>query len=167
MHKPFYYLFDEDEYKHFIKQVMKQFRGSEEYSIWRNSRDRDKCAATGMTNYDNGIQIEVHHYGKTLWDWVEYILNFFYLEDLPLNSFYICLILNELHSNDCISYVPLTHCIHKMLHTDYRATVAQYPDILSSIHPENMALSDKIIKNYVNLLKVILKEEDLLSNEAV
>ena len=50
----------------------------------------------------DGIEIEVHHYRITLYNWVEYIIDKFMSEDLNLNSHYICLILSDIHLNNTV-----------------------------------------------------------------
>ena len=57
-----YELYDADEYRDFVKHVVKQFRGSPEYSMWLNSFNRNECAATGLTRDADGVPIEVHHF---------------------------------------------------------------------------------------------------------
>lgn len=155
-----YELFDADEFKDFIKHVLKQFRSSVEYSMWLNSFNRNECAATGLTKDSDGVPIEVHHFRITLWGWVEYILDKFYNERLPLNSFYICLILNDIHFNRCVPCVPLTHCIHKMLHENYDDTIERYPDIIANVWPGDTDKADQIINYHIENLKNRLKIEE-------
>jgi hypothetical protein len=162
----FYDFYDADEYKNFIKHVLKQFRTSQEYSIWLNSFNRNECGATGLTKDGDGVQIEVHHFQITLWGWVEYILDKFHQQQLPVNTFYVSLILCDIHFNRCVPCVPLTHCIHKMLHENYDDTIARYPSILENIWPGDINRADQIIEYHLNLLKERLNiEEELLKNE--
>jgi len=162
----FYDFFDANDYKSFIRHVLKQFRTSQEYLIWLNSFNRDKCAATGLTRDGDGVQIEVHHFQITLWEWVEHILDKFIQYQLPVNSFYVCLILNDIHFNRCVPCVPLNHCIHKMIHENYDDTIARYPSILENVWPGDINKADQIIEYHLNLLKERLNiEKELLNNE--
>jgi hypothetical protein len=162
-----YELYDADEYRDFVKHVVKQFRGSPEYSMWLNSFNRNECAATGLTRDADGVPIEVHHFRITLWGWVEYIIDKFYQENLPLNSFYICLILTDIHFNRCIPCVPLTHCIHKMLHENYDDTLAKYPEILENVWQGDTARADELIDYHIqNYKKQLTLEEELINGKA-
>lgn len=147
----FYDFVDAEDYTEIIKQIIKKFRTSDEYMMWLHLYDRHACAATGFTKDSDGVEIQMHHYGMTIWDWVERILGAFidHNPPLPINTFYICLILNELHMNNCISCVPLMHCVHNMIHADYDSTIARYPSILENINEGNIELADQIIHEYV------------------
>jgi hypothetical protein len=158
----FYLLYDEPEYKAFIKSVEAQFRKSPEYLIWLNNKvDRECCAATGLSKED-GIDIEVHHFQITLWNWIVIILDKFHEADpeIPVNSHYICLILSDLHISNCIPYIPLTHCIHKMLHAQGNEKIfAKYPNIVDNIYYGNTDKANEIIDYHINNLKCILEKE--------
>ena len=164
----FYFLFDADEYTAFIKTVEKQFRDSYEYRLWLNTvvRNRHMCAATGMTKEDDGIDIEIHHYGITLWGWIEKILDSFHDHEpeLPVNGCYICLILSDIHLSNCVPYVPLMHCMHKKLHRGdggVEAFLEQYPEMRSEIYHGNISLAEDIIKKHIDKLVEILRLENL------
>lgn len=150
----FYYFIDNDDYNDFIKNVEATFRKSREYSIWLSSFDHDACAATGHSKSIDGAKIEVHHYGKTLYDWVSKIVDSLMLENLPLNTFFICMVLTSLHFRGCITYVPLLRDIHVMLHNDFALTTKTYPTILDGITYGNYELAEEIIKEYVDELKI-------------
>ena len=150
----FYYFIDNDDYTDFIKNVEATFRKSREYSMWLSSFDHDTCAATGHTKSIDGAKIEVHHYGKTLYDWVSKIVDSLMLENLPLNTFFICMVLTSLHFRGCITYVPLLRDIHVMLHNDFALTTKTYPTILDGITYGNYELAEEIIKEYVDELKI-------------
>ena len=150
----FYYFIDNDDYTDFIKNVEATFRKSREYSMWLSSFDHDVCAATGHTKSIDGAKIEVHHYGKTLYDWVSKIVDSLMLENLPLNTFFICMVLTSLHFRGCITYVPLLRDIHVMLHNDFALTTKTYPTILDGITYGNYELAEEIIKEYVDELKI-------------
>lgn len=160
----FYFLFDEEEYKAFIKNVEKQFRGSYEYTMWLNSKvDRESCGATGMTKDDDGIDIEVHHYGITLWGWIEKILDCFHTHEpeLPVNTQYVCLILSDLHLSNCIPYVPLMHCIHRMIHNaGLDPVIDKYPSIPDNVYHGNIDLANEIIEYHIKRLNTILNEDN-------
>lgn len=150
----FYYFIDNDDYTDFIKNVEATFRKSREYSMWLSSFDHDACAATGHSKSIDGAKIEVHHYGKTLYDWVSKIVDSLMLENLPLNTFFICMVLTSLHFRGCITYVPLLRDIHVMLHNDFALTTKTYPTILDGITYGNYELAEEIIKEYVDELKI-------------
>lgn len=158
----FYELYDADDYDNFIKACLKQFRSSNEYKMWLSTFNRNECAATGLTKDGDGIEIEMHHYNITLWGWVEHIINKFQNENppLPLNTFYICLILNDLHFNRCVPCVPLTHCIHKMIHRSYNDTIRTYPQILNHVNEGNLTLADEIIDHHIAIIKQQLSIEE-------
>lgn len=159
----FYLLYDEADYTGFIKSVEYQFRRSPEYTLWLNSKvNRECCAATGMSKED-GIDIEVHHYQTTLWNWIELILDKFAKSEpeLPVNSHYICLILSDLHLSGCIPYIPLTHCIHKMLHAQGPDKIFEkYPEILNHIYYGDIDRANDIIDYHIDNLKKLLKIND-------
>ena len=157
----FYDLYDAEECKDFIKKVERSFRTSPEYSLWLKSRViRETCAATGMSKDEDGIDIEVHHYNITLWTWIEIILDYFLGKELPLNTHYICLILSDIHLSNCVPYIPLMHCIHKMLHNVGEDVVFEkYPDISNNIYHGDIDRAHNIIKYHVENLKTFLENE--------
>ena len=148
----YYYFVDNEDYKEFIKNVESTFRKSREYSMWLSSFEHDTCAATGHTKSVDGAKIEVHHYGKTLYEWVSQIVDNLMLENLPLNTFFVCMVLTSLHFRGCITYVPLLRDIHVMLHNDYNLTIENYPTILDNITYGNNELAEEIIKEYIENL---------------
>jgi len=158
----FYELFDAEEHSKFIKSVEKQFRTSPEYSLWLNSVvHRHNCGATGLNKDADGIEIEVHHYRITLYNWVERIIDRFMSEHLNLNSHYICLILSDIHLNNTVPYIPLMHCIHKMIHNSSMEDVLlKYPDIINHIHNGDIDRAYEIIDYHIELLKDILDNEN-------
>lgn len=148
----YYYFVDNEDYKEFIKNVESTFRKSREYSMWLSSFEHDTCAATGHTKSVDGAKIEVHHYGKTLYEWVSQIVDNLMLENLPLNTFFVCMVLTSLHFRGCITYVPLLRDVHVMLHNDYNLTIENYPTILDNITYGNSELAEEIIKEYIENL---------------
>jgi len=162
----FYELFDEEEFESFIKNVIKLFRLSTEYNMWLNQCNSSTCAATGLNKYESGADVEVHHYGKTLWDWVEIIVDKFVENNVRFNTFYVLMILSDIHLQNCVPYVPLTHCIHKMLHTDYSNTIKLYPSIEDGIYNGDIQKAYAIIDRYINLYKNFNNIEEDLKNES-
>ena len=148
----YYYFIDNEDYKEFIKNVESTFRKSREYSMWLSSFEHDTCAASGHTKSVDGAKIEVHHYGKTLYEWVSQIVDNLMLENLPLNTFFVCMVLTSLHFRGCITYVPLLRDVHVMLHNDYNLTIENYPTILDNITYGNNELAEEIIKEYIENL---------------
>jgi len=162
----FYELFDEEDFERFIKNVVKLFRLSNEYNMWLEQCNRSTCAATGLNKYESGADVEVHHYGKTLWDWVEVIVDKFIENNVRFNTFFVLMILSDIHLQNCVSYVPLTHCIHKMLHSDYNNTIKLYPSIEDGIYNGDMQKAYTIIDRYINLYKNFNNIEEDLKNES-
>lgn len=156
----FYELYDAQEFDHFIRNVIKQFRNSIEYRKWLDRCDRNVCAATGLSKSDDNVEIEVHHYEKTTWDWASYIIDKLLEANVPFNSFFVSMILAEIHLQDCVSYVPLLHCIHKMIHDNYDNTLQLYPSIEAGVHPANMKKADEIISYYIDLYKKHFAKEE-------
>lgn len=161
-----YTYYDEEEYEDFIKNIIRQFRKSIEYDIWINLYNRDTCAGTGLSKILDGVDIELHHYNITLWDWVEIILDYFSKDNLPFNSFIICIILTDLHLSKCIPCVPLSKDTHKQIHANPEQTIEKYPDILKNLHTGNLNLADELIKYHIKNYKKILNDEQrLMENE--
>lgn len=162
----FYELFDEEDFERFIKNVVKLFRLSNEYNMWLEQCNRSTCAATGLNKYESGADVEVHHYGKTLWDWVEVIVDKFIENNVRFNTFFVLMVLSDIHFQNCVSYVPLTHCIHKMLHSDYNNTIKLYPSIEDGIYNGDIQKAYAIIDRYINLYKNFNNIEEDLKNES-
>ncbi len=162
----FYELFDEEDFERFIKNVVKLFRLSNEYNMWLEQCNRSTCAATGLNKYESGADVEVHHYDKTLWDWVEVIVDKFIENNVCFNTFFVLMILSDIHFQNCVSYVPLTHCIHKMLHSDYNNTIKLYPSIEDGIYNGDIQKAYAIIDRYINLYKNFNNIEEDLKNES-
>lgn len=157
----FYELFDAEEHHKFIKSVEKQFRGSPEYSLWLNSVvRRSRCSATGLSYDGDNVDIEVHHYQLTLYQWVELIIDRFIQNEVNVNSHFVSLILSDIHLSNCVSYIPLMHCIHKMIHnTSMDDIVLKYPSITENIFPGDVKRAYEIIEYHINILKEILIKE--------
>ena len=74
------------------------------------------------------------------------------------------MILSDIHLQNCVPYVPLTHCIHKMLHTDYSNMIKLFPSIEDNVYEGNIQKAYMIIDKYINLYKkFIISEEDLVN----
>lgn len=142
---------DADEYEKFIKYCESTFRKSEEYKIWLNSIDRSTCAATNLTN--DVIDIEVHHYDDNLYIICSEVINAFIDNNLKFNTWIICQILSEIHLNDCVTYIPLMHCIHKMIHKNSIMVEEKYPDTLKHVHYGDIEKRKEIIQKYINFYK--------------
>jgi hypothetical protein len=149
----FYDLIDSDDYENFIKNVEKLFRTSNEYKMWLSMTDNLSCAITNLTK--DSVEIEVHHYEETLWVIIEEILDYFIQNEIPFNTFCICQILVDLHFNQCITYIPLQHDIHKMLHKDPTLAYQLYPNIEENVVYGNVSLRKNIIKRWGDLIKNI------------
>ena len=149
----FYELFDEEDFEQFVKSVVKLFRLSPEYGMWLNQCNRSTCAATGVNKYESNVDIEVHHYGKTIWDWVETIVDKFVEHGVPFSTFFVLMILADIHLQNCVPYVQLMHCVHKMLHSSYSDTVKLYPNIEKNMFEGNVKKAYSIIDQYINLYK--------------
>lgn len=159
-----YKYYDEDEYENIIKGIINQFRKSLEYKLWLDIYNRDKCAGTGLSKSFDGVEIELHHFSLTLWDWVELIISAFDEEDLPFNSFVICNVLADLHLSSCVPCVPLSKDTHKQIHNDYENTIFKYPDILKNLNEGNILEAKNIINYHIKIYKNIFNEEQRLKD---
>ena len=110
----FYELFDEEDFEQFVKSVVKLFRLSPEYGMWLSQCNRSTCAATGVNKYESNVDIEVHHYGKTIWDWVETIVDKFVEHGVPFNTFFVLMILADIHLP--VSYTHLDVYKRQLVH---------------------------------------------------
>src|SRR5574344_2169213 len=137
----FYSLFDGDEYTKFIKSVEREFRNSPEYLLWlSNKTHRDSCAVTDLEYVADSADIEVHHYQLTLWNWVELIVDELTLQELPLNSHFICMILDDIHLNNYVPYIALMHSYHNMITKRGEEDVLkQFPKIQDGIYEGNVS----------------------------
>lgn len=163
----FYELFDEEEYKKFVKSVEAQFRKSPEYLLWLNRHThRNSCSATGLTFDVDAADIEVHHYRITLWDWVSIIVDKMTERHLPVNSHFICLILSDIHLNNCVPYIALMHSYHQMITKRSEAEVlAQFPQILEGANDGDIQKAYKIIDYHLNILEYNLNKEEIENNK--
>ena len=147
----YYKIYDADEYTEFIKNVLKLFRSSNEYEIWRSTTNNDECALTGISR--DSVDIEVHHHGQTLWEIVEEIVDYFIQNDIYYNTFYICLVLTDLHFNNCISYIPIQHCIHKMASKDKVLLNQLYPDFDNYVTHGDSTIKKQIIEKWAKKIE--------------
>lgn len=153
MTRLFYDFYDTDEYEAFIKACMKTFRTSAEYKIWLTTTNNRVCALSNREA--NSIDIEVHHYGRTLFDLVSEIVDYFLQEDLKMNSFIVCLVLTELHLSGCIDYIPIDIGIHRAIHKDPQLIKTLYPDIEDKVVRGNKELKVKILEKWAKILAQI------------
>lgn len=160
----FYELYDNQEYEKLIKDVEKLFRSSQEYKVWLSSINREVCAATGLSATDDQAHIEVHHYGRTLYDICQNTVDYFIDNQLPLNTIYLTMVIFDLHMSGCVSYVPLLHCVHRMLHENPVNTREKYPSFEEGI--ERAYNSDeKILEQYKNLLLNCFNDESIFKSK--
>jgi len=129
----FYTVYDAQEYEKMIKDLERCFRSSPEYRKWLSTIKRDVCAATGLTYDEDNAPIEIHHYHKTLYDICQSVIDYFLDNQLPLNVLYLSFVVFDLHMSGCVTYVPLLHCIHKMLHENQDQVLMKYPSIEENI----------------------------------
>ena len=150
----FFELYDAESYEEFIKVTERTlFRKAPEYKLWLATTNNDKCALTGEDK--NSVEIEVHHYGTTLWDITVEVVDAIIEEGLLVNSFYVCQILADLHLSGCVDYIPLAHDVHKMYHKNYGQFCRKYPDAESFVTHGDMKLKKEIIHDWVARLKRI------------
>lgn len=150
----FFELYDAESYEEFIKVTERTiFRKAPEYKLWLETTGNDHCALTGQDR--NSIEIEVHHYGKTLWDITAEVVDAFIQENLNVSSFYICMVLADIHLSGCVDYIPLAHDVHKMYHKNYSEFCRQYPDADNYVTRGDMTLKAEIIKDWVGKLREI------------
>lgn len=157
-----YSFVDEEEYKNLIRAVIRQFRHSNEYKMWLNLYNRDTCAATGLDKFNDGVEIELHHFGTTLWGWVESVIDMFYEMELPFNTFIICNVLADLHLSRCIPCIPISKDTHNQIHTNEEETINKYPHILKNVNSGNINRAHDIIIYHAKIIKKLLEEEKRL-----
>ena len=159
----FYELYDEESYEGFIKSVEVLFRKSPEYVMWLSTIDNSHCFLSGLGK--ESVEIEVHHYGKTLWAIVEDILDYFIRNKIFVNSFLVCLILTDLHFNGCVDYIPVTHDIHKMLHKNPTLAHQTYPNMDDLVIRGDMELKTQIIKKWAERAKTNFSKDVFLMED--
>ena len=107
--------FSDGDYNSYIKNIEKQIRGSIEYKNWvqklREERGAYKCLISESTLDD--CTIEVHHLPFTLFDIVDTVIS---NQKGQFCTFTISLEIMQLHFDDFIGWVPLTHTLHEKVH---------------------------------------------------
>ena len=147
-----YTIYDEKSCDDLIKSINSIFRRSMSYTNWLKTIDRSVCKASGLTN--ESVDIEVHHYDMTLWDITNYCIYKFIDENIvDFNDFYMCLLLSEIHLNKCVSYIPLSHDYHNMLHSNPMEFERLFPDYLVNVTWGDYLLRDDIINKYIKYYK--------------
>lgn len=133
---------------------MKNFRTSLSYNQWLRTIDRSRCKVSGLTR--EMVDIEVHHYDNTLWDICSHCLYKFLDNDIvDFNDFYLLMLLSELHMNGCVSYIPLAHDYHHMIHENLLEFEKLFPDYKEKVTEGNYVLRDIIIQKYIDIYKKI------------
>jgi hypothetical protein len=163
----FYELFDEQEYKKFIKSVESQFRKSPEYLLWLNRHThRNSCSATGLSYDVDAADIEVHHYKITLWEWVAIIVDKMKENGIPVNSHFVCMVLTDIHLNNCIPYISLMHSYHQMItNRSEEEVLNQFPQIKDGINEGDIGKAYEIINYHINIVKEQIEKEEAENNK--
>lgn len=118
-----YYLEDEKEYEHFVRDVESQVRRSFEYrgmiSYLREYMGMDKCAFLKNVSNDEtyNIKIEIHHYPFSLRDVVEIVIRKreYYKESLTVQM--VAKEVMSLHYKLMIGLIPLSQTVHELAHS--------------------------------------------------
>lgn len=109
--------FSDRDYNLYIKNIEKQVRGSIEYKNWiqklREERGAYKCLISGSTIDD--CTIEIHHLPFTLYDIVDIVIS---NQKERFCTFTISLEVMQLHFDDFVGWVPLTHTLHEKVHNN-------------------------------------------------
>jgi hypothetical protein len=111
---------DDRTYTAFIKNIEKQFRGSDEYSYYIHCL---KCAGFNydflMPNInDMIIDIELHHTPLTLYEIIEILIEYAFSKKELINTFTIIKTLIQEHFNHCVGLVMLCTTNHQLVHSD-------------------------------------------------
>jgi len=141
-------LYEEAEYKKFIKNTERLIRPSKEYRTYIEQL-RGTVSALNVDNIlsyitSNDAELEFHHYPFSLYDIVDIVVfqNFFDMKDFT--SFDISKEIMELHYENLIGLVPLSTTNHELAHAgelflsskqifgDYKAFMARYPEGISA-----------------------------------
>ncbi len=125
------------QYTMYVKQCEQVFRRSKEYDQWvyyQHDRHVLECPFTHIRNDipENKKLIELHHHPYTLYELTDLIIQSILIyikssyrdmanyDDLEILSFVptiaIGYILQDIHLQDLVSYVPLTQTFHKLYH---------------------------------------------------
>lgn len=140
-------LYEEQEYKKFIKNTERLIRPSKEYRTYIEQL-RGTVSALNVDNIlsyitSNDAELEFHHYPFSLYDIVDIVIlqKFFDMEDFT--SFDICKEVMELHYQNLIGLVPLTKTSHELAHAgelflgynqvfgDYKTFMTMYKEGIS------------------------------------
>lgn len=158
-----YELYDADEYEAFIKNCEKTFRNSVEYKKWLLTTKNHFCHLTGKDA--NSIDIEVHHYDKTLYVIVSDIVDLLIDNQLKLNSFFVCLIVADIHLSGCVDYIPIDIGIHRAIHKDPRQIKEQYQDIEEKVIRGDKEKKNRILSKWVNIMSALQGKSELIQEE--
>lgn len=109
--------YEEDNFEKLVKNIEKIFRVSKYYNIWvQLQRDKNlKCIISGVT-YDDGGDIELHHYPYTLFSIVRRVQIDLINKDQSVSLYVIQHYVQYLHVLDVVPYVPLLKSYHKLWH---------------------------------------------------
>lgn len=113
-------VYDETSIKNFIKSTERLIRHSEEYNTYLGLMKTNYS----VLNYDNILSnisnmdadIEFHHYPFTLYEIVEIVMNYHFINNDKFTSFSIAKEVMNLHFEQKIGFVPLTTTNHQLAH---------------------------------------------------
>ena len=118
---PFYanQFYDEKEYNKFIKSVEKLVRQSTEYSAYLGHLKKlglDKCSFLNNI-HDDIATIEFHHYPFTLYDIVNIVTAYRFMNKKLVSTFLVAQEVINLHFQNKIGLIPLSKTVHKLFHS--------------------------------------------------
>lgn len=112
---------DDKEYVGFIKQCVRQVRGSPEYrnfiAYLRGNLNLNRCVVLNKLDTET-VQVELHHHCYTLFDIIECVLNYLLSKKMPFNTFLVSYIVMQEHYSNNVGLVPLSSTIHELVHSD-------------------------------------------------
>lgn len=109
--------YDEDSFEKLMKNVEKIFRNSKYYNLWVSlQREKDlRCIVSGVS-YEDGGDLELHHYPYTLFSITRRIQIDLINKEPTTSLFVIQHYLQYIHVIDVVPYVPMLKSYHKLWH---------------------------------------------------
>jgi hypothetical protein len=116
-------IFDEKDFKRFVKGVEKEVRRSDEYSHYLgilHDKGLNSCAILGnvVSNEEktSKLTLEFHHYPFTLYDIVAIVTENMLMNKEPVSTFLVAKKVMQLHGEHKVGLVPLCKTVHQLVH---------------------------------------------------
>ena len=152
----------------FIKKCESNIRKSKRYKKYKLrllKKGINMCAIFGNIT-DDKAELEMHH-GPifTLWDYIEITINYFYLNNIPINTFSIANQVLKDHFDDLIQVVMVSETIHKMIHNSNSklkiSIESAWGDIVSYLNKYKGCISPIHFSKINNYFDIPLNNRDL------